>query len=100
MDRADLDLIPERGRDAVGIDVVDLRGRDAGSLDRRLHAPQCAVAVLGRGGDVVGIPGETVANQLGVYLCATFLGMFVGLQHDHPSTLPYDKAVAIAVIWP
>ena len=29
LDRAELDLVAERGRGAVGVDVVDVGGRDA-----------------------------------------------------------------------
>src|SRR5690606_13672863 len=89
-----------RGRGTVGIDVVDLRGIDAGALDRRLHAAEAAVAVLGGGSDMVGVARHAVADELAVDLGAAGLGPLVLLEHDHSGPLAHDEAVAVLVIGP
>ena len=55
LDGAELDLVAHGRRSAVGVDVVDLAGVDAGSLQGGAHAPERAVAILGRGRDVIGV---------------------------------------------
>src|SRR5678816_1583112 len=93
-----LDLVAERRRSAMGIDVVYLRRRDACPLDRRVHATQGAVAILGGRGDVIGISREPVPDDLGINLGSSALGVLVGLEHDDAGALTHDKAVAIAVV--
>ena len=73
--RAELDFVAERRRGAMRVDVVDLRRRDAGARDRHLHATECAVAVFGRRGDVVGVARQSVADDFGVDPGAALLGM-------------------------
>ncbi len=77
LDRAELDLVAQRRRGAVGVDVVDVGRVDARMADRRLHGAEAAVAVLGRRGDVVGVAGEAIADDLGVDLRAARLGVLV-----------------------
>ncbi len=100
MHRAELDLVTELSRGAVGVDVIDLGGRDAGTLDRGLHATQCAVPVLGRRCDVMGVAREPVPDELRVHPGAAPLGVLVILEHDHASTLAHHEAVSVTVIWP
>ena len=96
LDSLKLDLVAKRRRSAVGVDVVDLARRDAGPAQRRGHATERAVAILRRRGDVVGIAGQAVADQLGINAGAAALGVFVFFQHDRTSALAHHEAVAIA----
>ena len=90
--RAELDLVAQRRRGAVGVDVVDVARRDAGALDRRGHAAERAVAVGGRRGDVEGVARHAVADQLGIDLGAARLGVLVLLQHDDAGALAHDES--------
>ena len=63
------------------IDVVDVFGVHAGALESGLHAAEAAIAVLGGRGDVMRIAGHAVADDLGVDLGATRLGMLEFLEH-------------------
>ncbi len=69
----------------------------AGALERHLHAAEGAVAVLGRRGDVVGVAGHAVADDLGVDLRAALLGVLEFLEHDDAGALAHDEAVAVLV---
>src|SRR6185437_14169702 len=53
-----------------------------------------------RGGDVIGIAREPVANQLGVDFGAARLGVLEGFEHDHAGALAHYEAVAVLVIGP
>ena len=63
-----------------------------------LHAAIGAVAVLGRGGDVIGVAGHAVADDLGIDLGAARLGVLELLEHDDAGALAHDEAVAVLVI--
>ena len=80
------------------VDVVDVGGRKPGALQRRRHAAKGAVAILGRRGDVVGVAGQAVADDLGIDLGAARLGMFQLFEDDDAGALAHDEAVAVAVI--
>ena len=95
--RAKLDGVGH-GRGAVGVDVVDVVRRDAGALDRRVHAAERAVAVLGRRRDVEGVARQAVADQFGVDLRAARLGVLVLLEHDDAGPLAHHEAVAVLVV--
>src|SRR5262245_24064111 len=99
MHRAKLDLVAERCRGAVGIDIVDLDRGDAGTLDRRIHAAQRAIAVFGRCRDVMGIAGESIADELGVNLRTATLGVLISLEHHHARALTHHETVPVAVVW-
>src|SRR5580658_8227708 len=58
LDGLELDLVAERRRRAMGVDIVDIARRYAGAADRGAHAPERAIAVLGRRGDVIGVAGK------------------------------------------
>ena len=45
-------------------------GAEAGALQRHPHRAEAAVAVLGRRGDVIGVAGQAVADDLGIDLGA------------------------------
>ena len=99
-DGADLDLVTDRGRGAVGVDVVDVAGLDSRVLHRRAHGPVAAVAVRRRRGDVVGIPGKTVAENLRIDPGAALSGVPEFLEHDDAGALPHDESVASPVPGP
>ena len=82
----------------MGIDIVDLRRRDAGAIDRRPHAAQGAIAVLGGRGDVMSIAREPITDEFGVDLGSAALGVLVRFEHHEARALTHDEAVPIAVI--
>ena len=98
MYRAKLDLVAERRRGPVRIDIIDFRRRNVGARDRRFHAAERAIAVLGRRRDVVGISGQTVADDLGIDPGATAFGMLIRLQHEDARTFADDETVTVAVV--
>src|SRR3546814_9040672 len=60
----------------------------------RGHGPEPAVAVIRRGGDVVGVAGQAVAGHLGVDRGAASLRVLVLLEHDDAGALAHHEAVA------
>ena len=80
------------------VDVVQRVRVQPRGLQRRLHRPAGAVAVLGGGGDVVGVAGQAVAHDLGIDLGTPGLGVLVFLENDDAGTLAHDEAVAVGVI--
>src|SRR5690606_20081665 len=97
-DGAQLDLVAERRRGAVGVDVVDIGGGNAGALDGGGHGAEAAIAVLGRGGDVMGIARKAVADHFAVDFRAARPGVFVFFKDDDAGALAHDETVAILVI--
>ena len=98
LDGAELDLVAHGRRGAVRVDVVDLAGVDAGALQGGPHAPERAVAILGRGSDVIGVAGEAVADDLTVDACAACLGVLERLEHDDAGAFTHDEAIAVLVV--
>ena len=99
LDRAELDRVGH-GRGAVRVDVVDVGRRKPGALERGSHAAEGAVAVLGRRGDVIGVAGQAVADDLGIDFRAARLGVLQLFEDDDAGALAHDEAVAVAVIGP
>jgi hypothetical protein len=60
----------------MGIDVVDVTRGDASATDRRAHAAQRTIAVWRRRGDVIGVAGQPVSDQLRINLGPARLCMF------------------------
>ena len=75
-------------------------GGEPRALQRHGHAAVGAVAVLGRRGDVVGVAGQAVADDLGIDLGAARLGVLQLFENDDAGALAHDEAVAVAVIGP
>ena len=100
LDGGKLDLVAHGRRGAVRIDIVDIGRVDAGPLHRRGHAAEGAVAILGGRGDVEGVAGEPIADNLRVDARAPRLGMLELLDHHHAGALAHDEAVAVAVVRP
>ena len=73
-------------------------GVKPGALQRARHAAEGAVAILGRRGDVVGVAGQAVADDLGIDLGAARLGVLQLFENDDAGALAHDEAVAVAVI--
>src|SRR5437762_7441947 len=96
----ELDLVAKRRRGAMRVDVVDVGWRNAGAANCGSHATKCAVTVLRRRGDMVGIPRKTVADKLTVNARTALFGVIVFLEHDGARTFPHDKSIAIAVVRP
>jgi len=84
----------------MGVHVVDLVGVDLAPLQCGLHGANRAVAVLGRGRDVIGITRKAIADDFGIDLGATLLGMLVLLEHDTAGAFPHHKSVPPSIKWP
>ena len=98
--RAELDLVTQRGRGAMGVDVVHLRGIDTRVPHGRAHGPEAAVAILGGCGDMIGVAGHAVPGDLGVDLRPTGARVLVFLENEDAGALPHDKPVAVLVVRP
>ena len=61
------------------------------------HDAEGATAVLGRGGDVVGIAAHAVAHDLGQDACAAPAGALQILEHQDSGAFAHHEAVAVAV---
>ena len=97
LDRRQFDGVGH-GRGAVGIDVINLsrlqtRPRQSGS-----HRPERPVAILCRGGDVMGVARHAVAQHLGVNLRPPRQRMVQRLQHHNPGPFAHHEPVAVGVI--
>src|SRR5262249_47410797 len=99
LDGAQLDLVAQRRRGSMRVDVVDILGVAAGPLERGAHGALRSAPVRCRRGDVIGIAREAIADDLGIDLGATPLGVLELLQDDDARTLAHDEAVAVAVPW-
>ena len=93
----ELDRVGHR-RGAVGVDVIDVGRLHPGLAQRHAHREFGALAFGMRRGDVVGIAREAVADDLGIDLRATRLGVLVFLEHDDPGAFAHHEAVAVLVI--
>ena len=97
LDRGQLNVVAERGRGGVGVDVVDVLGIELGARQRRGHGAVPAGAVRRRRGDVVGVAGQAVADELGVNPGAAIARMLQLLEHHDSGALPHHESVAVAV---
>ena len=87
-------VVERRGR-AVGVDVADLLRRDARRRRARRASSPPTPSPSGCGcGDVVGVVGRAVADQLGHDRRAARAGVVLALQHDHRGALADDEPVA------
>ena len=67
-------------------------------LSAMRHAAERAVAVRRRRGDVIGVAGKPIADELGIDLGAARLGVFEFFQHHDAGALAHDETVAVLVI--
>ena len=95
--RQGLTPVIERRGGAMSVDVIDLVRVQAGIAQGRSHAAGRTLAILGRGGDVVGVTGLSIADDLGVNGGAPLACGFQFLEHEHARTLGDDKSVPIAI---
>ena len=82
----------------MGVDVIHIRSHQPGPRQRRRHAAERAVAIFGRGGDVMGIARHAIAQNLGINPCPARLRMLQRLQHHHPRPFAHHKAIAVGII--
>lgn len=82
---------------SVGIDVVDIGGIEPGVFEGEVDGLAGAAAIGAGGGDVEGIPGGAVADEFGVDLGSTFLGVFVFFEDEHAGAFCQDEAVTVFV---
>ena len=97
LDRAQFDTVGH-GRGAMGVDVVDVGRRKAGAFQRHLHRAKAAVAVLRRGGDVIGVARQAIAVDFAIDFRAARLGVFVFFEHHDAGAFAHDEAVAVLVV--
>ena len=69
-----------------------------GLPERHLHRQLGAAAFGVRGGDVIGVARQAVADDLGIDLRAARLGVLIFLEHDDARALAHDEAVAVLVV--
>jgi hypothetical protein len=82
----------------MGVDVIDILGRKSGALEGRLHAAIAAVAVFGRGRDMIGITRHTVADDFCIDPRAAPLRVLEILQHHDAGALAHDETVTVPVV--
>src|SRR5215470_14656255 len=98
MYRAELDLVADRRRGAVGINVVDLPRGNAGAFDCRVHASQRTLAILRWRGDVISVSREAIADELSINLRAAAFGVLIRFEHNNSGTFAHHEAVAITIV--
>src|SRR6266550_5826282 len=99
-DRLGLSAVAERCRGSVGVDEVNLVGRHTAPLQGLLHRSGGAGAPFDRLDHVPTIVRRTVADDLGVDLCAARLGQLQVLEEERPGTLAQDEPIASLVEGP
>ena len=82
------------------VDVIDVGGRHAGALHRHAHAAKCAIAILGRGRDVIGIAGQAVAHDFSINLRAALFRVLVFLEHHDAGALAHHETITVLVVRP
>jgi len=82
----------------MGVDVVNIFRRKSGALQRHLHGAEPAIAVFGRRGDVIGVAGKSIADNLAINFRAARFRSLIFFEHDKARPLAHEKAVAILVI--
>src|SRR5690606_14784613 len=82
------------GRGAVRVDVVDRRSVELGVAQGLAHRACAASAARGRLGDVVGVAGGGITDELGEDVGTTLLGACESLQNDGARAFAADEAVA------
>src|SRR5215469_1865524 len=97
LDGAQLDLVAERGRGAVGVDVINLVWRKTRTPQGIAHRSIGAFAVFRGSGQMIGVGRHSVADNLGVDLGATPPCMPVLLENEDPGPLAHHKTVAFSV---
>ncbi len=82
------------------IDIVNIRRFQTGIIQSITHGPEAAIAVLCRGGDMMGIAGHSITCYFGIDGGPPGPGAFVFFQNDNAGPLTHDEAVSIPVIGP
>ena len=94
---AELSKVTQRGRGAVGVHVVDVFGVHAARAQGGFHGAAAAVAVFGRGSDVVRVTGHAVAPHLGEDIGAARAGVLEFFEDDDTGAGTHDEAIAALV---
>ena len=81
----------------MGVDVIDLVGSNSSVGERSSHDPHCAIAVGARRGDVIGVAGHPVSDNLRVNGGPSSEGMLQLFQDEHAGAFPHDEAIALAI---
>src|SRR5690606_34738979 len=87
----------ERRRGAVCVHIVELVQSHARVLDRPAHRALESLVILRLAGEVVGITGGAVSDQLGVDAGTTREGVLQLLQDHEPRPFPHHETVAVLV---
>ena len=99
LERSYLRRIAYRCGGSMGVDVADRTRFEVGVRERRLDDANRAISVLGWRGDMVGIGGHAIADDLGDDLRATASGRLFGLENQDARTLAQDETVTLGVEW-
>ena len=98
LDGLDFADVAQRSGGAVRVDVVDFFRLHSRVFQSHLHAAGSAAAFRVRGGKVVGVRGDAVADEFPVNFCAALLGVFQRFQNDNAGAFAHDEAVAVHVV--
>ncbi len=81
-------------------DMADILGIKPGLTQCQAHGACRALAILGTGGQVIGVRRRAVTDQFGNRRCATGKGMIEPFDDQDARTLAHDKPVTIGIEWP
>ena len=85
---------------AVRVDVLDVRRLHARLIECHLHGTRIPFAFGRRGGDVVGVRGRAVADELAVDLRAALDGTLALLEDEDGRAFRQHEPIAVLVEWP
>src|SRR5690606_21251734 len=86
------------GGGTVRVHIIEIGGRYPRAFQRRLHGPETAIAIFRRGGYVICVARQAVANDLAIHLRTTRLGVFVFFEDDDTRALAHHETVPVGVI--
>jgi hypothetical protein len=84
----------------VSVDVVHFIGVDARIFESGLETARGPASVGKRSGDVVGVAGCTIAEELCVYSRSAFYGVFVFLKNKNCRTFGKYESVTLGIEGP
>src|SRR5262245_5639734 len=97
LDRADLHLVPSRGRGRVRVNVVDLARPEAGVRESELDGPGYRQAGLLRDDHMVSFVGGSPSRDLSINIGAPAPGMGQGFQNQDCRAFPHNEAVPFSI---
>src|SRR5438270_11688295 len=89
--------VAETGRSGVGVNVIDIARRNFRVLERQLHGPRGASAILRRRSHVIGVRRKSVASELAINFRAALLSVFKLFYNGNAGAFAYDETVTGAI---